>query len=897
MGHVPSTAFLRGETRIAAGAKTHFEPGAGCSRLSSMVLGTTVDAGCGGAFYPLSPMQQGMLFHRVNGGGSGVDVEQVICELRHEVSAPEFIEACQTIVRRHDTFRTRFVAPEGTEPRQVVDPAERVVLPVRVLNFAREDDIERILEEYLASDRRAGFASLAAPLARVALFQGGGSRAWFVFTYHHLVLDARGMCVLFEELLDVHDALVAGRIPELPAIHPYGEYIAWLQTLDTRRAEEFWREQLRGFATPTLLPLPQPAEALAPGDDAPGELVMRLSPSETARLRETAKRCDVTLNTVVQAAWAIVLSRYTGENDVIFGAVRACRHVPVEGAANMAGMLINTVPLRVRLAGAASLSHWLRGLREQWVALRDYEHTSLARTQQWSDAPAGRPLFDTLLNFQEPSWSEALRRLGGIWEKRVFEKRSQPNYPLALDVHGDDALLVRAFYDRRRFTADGLARLLQHFRTALLALAEPRLDTLAEVSLLDDAERARVLGQFNATTADYPREICAHVLFETQAAATPHRIAVADAVTTLTYGELNRRANRLARHLRNAGVRPDVAVAVGMRRSVAMLVAWLGVLKAGGAFVPLDPDYPADRLAYQISDCGAPVVITRSDTEGLFPSLPAGTQHVIMAADGNGFEAEAESDLNVEISSDRLAYIIYTSGSTGQPKGVEIEHRALLNLVTWHQRTYGLTPLDRAMQVASPAFDASVWEVWPYLTCGASVHVPDEETRISPPRLWRWMATERITVAFLPTPLAEAAIAEPVPASLALRVLLTGGDQLKRGVPRDFPCELVNHYGPTESTVVATAAVVARNAVGAPPIGRPIANTRAYVLDRDFHPAPIGVPGELFIGGESLARGYRNRTGPARPPRAPRDAAAKPPRSRPIRSGIPGSSPDDRAGP
>jgi amino acid adenylation domain-containing protein len=824
-----------------------------------MVPETTVDIGCGVAPIPLSPLQEGMLFHRAEGAAPGVDVEQVTCELHHPINAPEFEQACQIVVRRHQALRASFIWDNGHEPRQVFMPMEQVNVSVRVLDFADTAEALRMVEHYLAADRRAGFAKLQAPLVRVALIRGGEGRAWFVFTYHHLVLDARGMYALFKELLEVHDALAQGRTIDLPAVRPYTDYVGWLQKLDPHRAEVFWREQLRGLVAPTALPLLRPARSANAAQDGAGECSLRFSIAETEQLRAAAKRHEVTLNTLLQGAWAIVLSRYTGENDVVFGAVRACRHVPVEGAATMVGMLINTVPMRIRLASAASIDRWLRGVREQWVAMRDYEHMALSRVQQWSEIAPGRAMFDTLFNFQEPSWMHALRKLGGVWTQRRFDIRSQPSYPLALDLYGDEELLVRAFYDRRRFESSAVERLLRHFRQAALALAAPRADTLDDISIYDDAERAHLLRSFNATQSDYPRTTCVHELIAARADETPDRIAVADTNTILTYGELNRRANRLARRIKADGVGPDVPVAVCMQRSVEMLVAWLAVLKAGGAFVPLDPDYPADRLVFQVKDCGAPVILTQAALASRIATAGLSVKTIEVPLGAAGLTEESDADVSSAASAQNLAYIIYTSGSTGQPKGVEIEHRALMNLVTWHQRTYAITADDRATHLANPAFDASVWEVWPYLAAGASVHIPDDDTRIAPANLWRWMAENRITVAFLPTPLAEAALDEPWPTGMQLRVLLTGGDQLKRPGPEQMPCTLVNHYGPTESTVVATAGVVERDGTGAPPIGRPIANTYAYVLDRELRPVPIGVPGELYLAGEGLARGYRNR--------------------------------------
>ncbi|HVU34847.1 MAG TPA: condensation domain-containing protein, partial [Opitutaceae bacterium] len=573
-----------------------------------MVRDTTVDGDCGAVAYPLSPMQQGMLFHHAEGAAPGIDVEQVVCEMEHPIGAAEFEQAWQAMVRRHDTLRTGFIWSEGGEPRQVVSPPDTVAISVRVLELADAATARRMVQQYLASDRRTGFATLAAPLARVALFRGGDRRAWFVFTYHHLILDARGMLTLFRELMEYHDALVRGETVDWPEPRPYRDYIAWLETLDQHRAEAFWREQLRGLASPTLLPLPAPdVDARSEG---PGELAFRLSEAETRRLRAAAERHGVTLNTMLQAAWAVVLSRYTGEDDIVFGAVRACRHIPVEGAAAMVGLLINTVPVRVRLAPAASIGHWVRALREQWLAIRDFEPTPLARIQQCTDLPAGRPLFDTLFNFQEPSWMHALNRLGGRWTQREFDIRSQPNYPLALDIYGDPELLVRAFYNARQFDAAAVGRLLGHYRAAIQSLMDPQVDTLAEVTLLDAPERDLVIRQWNRTAAEDPLDVCVHELFERQAVEQADRIAIADSRDALSYAELNRRANALARRLRALGVQSDTLVAVCLPRSIELIVAWLGVLKSGGAFVSLDPAYPRERLDFQIRDSAARVVIT-----------------------------------------------------------------------------------------------------------------------------------------------------------------------------------------------------------------------------------------------------------------------------------------------
>lgn len=841
MGTVPSENPIRGVTRIASGADTHYLTSARGRRLAGeMVQNVSVHPAGGAESYPLSPLQQGMLFHRLEARSPGVDLEQCICELHEEIDVARFDRAWREVVARHAILRTSFVWNASSEPRQVIVPAAQVRLSFQHMEFGSEREARHGLEAYLADDRRAGFASLEAPLLRIALLRGGPRRHWWVATFHHLLLDGRALVVLFKEAHEIHDALVAGRTIDLPPPRPYRAYIDWLQTLYPARAETFWREQLAGLSAPTLLPIARRETPALDDVAARGELAFRLSAAKTAELRAAAKQHDVTLNTLVQAAWALVLSRYTGEDEVVFGAVRACRHIPVEGAASMVGLFINTVPVRVGVPSAAPLATWLRTLRETWVALRDYEHTPLMQVQQWSGIAPGQPLFETLLNFQDPSWDTALRELGGNWAAREFDIRSQPNYPLAVDAYGGAAVIVKMLYDRRRFDDEAIARLLCHYRVVLEAFAGPAA-TVGELPMLTAREERQVLHEWQGETlpsSDTP----VHTLVEEHARRTPAAPAVADGREAWTYAELDRRAGALAARLRELGVQRETIVAVCLERSAEMIAAWLGILKAGGAFLPIDPQYPAERIRFMLEDSGAPVVIR----DGLQAERVGNARPPLAAG--------------VRPASD-LAYVIYTSGSTGQPKGVQVEQRALLNLVAWHQHAFRVTAADRATQLASPAFDASVWEVWPYLAAGASVHIPDEDTRISPAALWRWLAAQRITISFLPTPLAEAMMDEPWPEGLALRALLTGGDKLKRRPPANFPCALINNYGPTENAVVSTSGVVAAVAApaGAPSIGRPIANTRCLILDRALRPVPVGVTGELFVGGASLARGYLDR--------------------------------------
>ncbi|MBI3885790.1 MAG: amino acid adenylation domain-containing protein [Opitutae bacterium] len=811
--------------------------------------------------YPLSPMQQGMLFHSTFAPRPGVDVEQLLITLPEPLKLAAFERAWRWAAQRHAILRTSFHREESGQPRQVVNAEVSPQIVWHDWRAARPAERERQWEELLAADRARGFAPDQAPLWRVAVAQTGDHEHRVVFTFHHLLLDGRGLAILLAEVFAASDTFRIGGEPAVAPPVDYRHYIDWLQTLDWGDAEIFWRRVLRGFGSPTPLPGAKSVSAAAPAElSVHRGRELTLPAARHATMKQFAHRHGLTLNTLIQGAWALLLGRYSGEDNVVFGAVRACRHTTVENAESIVGLLINTVPVRVALPPTQSAVVWLQALREFWTALRPYENTPLTELQGWTDVPRGTPLFESIVNYQEPSWDQALRAQGGVWRRRRFGIRSQPSYPLALDAVGGDELSLRLLYDPLRFDDETVGRMLGHLVTLLHGFTEHPEAPISALPLLTPAERHRILLEWNRTEADCDEILCVHHLFEKQAARTPDAVAVVDQRRHVTYRDLNLQANTLARRLLLLGVGPEVCVGVCLPRSVDFVVSLLAVLKTGGAYVPLDPEYPAERQALMLKDAQAPVLITQSRLAGVFA---AGPSRIVSVDDVLAFSSPPETVVATTAlsSPDHLAYVIYTSGSTGTPKGVAIQHRSLVNLIAWHQRTYQITAHDRATQIASPAFDASGWEIWPYLTAGASVHIPPDEIRADPAQLALWLANRQITLCFLPTPLAEATMDVAWPADTALRAILTGGDRLRRWPGEKLPCMLVNHYGPTETTVVATRLPVATASkhLAAPPIGAPIANTQAYVLDPHRQPLPVGVPGELYLGGLGLARGYHHQ--------------------------------------
>lgn len=379
-------------------------------------------------------------------------------------------------------------------------------------------------------------------------------------------------------------------------------------------------------------------------------------------------------------------------------------------------------------------------------------------------------------------------------------------------------------------------------------------------SIKTQKSELELLELWNNTQSPYSLDRCVHQLFEAQAERTPDALAVSSSEGTLTYQELNQRANQVAHYLRSKGVGPEVLVGLCLNRSLDMIVALLGILKAGGVYVPFDPSYPAERLSFMIKDSQAVLVVTQHTFAERFAQSELSSV-VCMDTDRNMISQEETWNLESGVTGKNCVYVIYTSGSTGQPKGVQITHESLLNLVFWHQQAFEVTAADRATQLASPAFDATGWELWPYLTLGASVHLPDENIRVSPPLLRDWLLTAQITISFLPTLLAESILTLDWPATTSLRILLTGADKLQHYPSANIPFALINNYGPTEATVVATSGRVLPNqqAKTAPSIGHPISNTQVFLLDEQLRQVPIGTTGELYIGGAGLAKGYLNR--------------------------------------
>ena len=822
--------------------------------------------------YPLSPMQQGMLFDSLSAREPGVDVEQIIIRCREDLDPSALKDAWEKIVRLHPVMRTSFRWEGLDEPLQDVHGLVAIPWDLQDWRDLTVEEQDTRLKAYLAADRQLGFAMTEPPLMRFALFHVGDAEHQLIWTFHHSLLDGRAFFIVLKEVFGLYDAACEGREAQIPWVRPYRDYIEWLKQQDKSGSEPFWRDTLKGFTSPTQMRIEAESDQAPVEGERHGEEEIRLSGSLTSSLKAGADQYGVTVNTLVQGAWALLLSRYSGEEDVVYGATRACRHWAAEGTENMVGIFINTIPVRVRMPSDAKVGPWLQELRNQHIAVREHEHIPLIDICGWSEVPRGVPLFETLVVFENFLLSSALKAHGSAWANRDLTLLEQTGFPLTLSGYLESELLLRIEYDRARYVKSSISRMLTHLRTLLEAMVDEPERTLASIPVLTTQERDQILIEWNATEAEYPTSKCIHHLFETQVEQTPQRTAVVHDGEQLNYQELNQRANQLAHYLIGVGVEHDMPAGLFVERSLDMAVGVLGILKAGGAYLPLDPSYPKDRLAFMLNDSKAPVIVTQKHVAESLPEHKA--RAVIIDADWDLISKQSEGNPSVESSASNLAYVMYTSGSTGQPKGVLVPHRGVVNHSVAVTDQYEIQPDDRVLQFFSINFDGSVEELFPAWSSGAAVILRSEEMLASTANFLQWIERERITVIDLPTAywhelvnglaLSGASLPE------AVRVVIVGGEKASMSAYKTWAeisggrVRWFNTYGPTESTVVSTIyepdASFEYSATDLDlPIGRPIANTRIYVLDKSLQPLPIGVPGEMLIGGAGVVRGYLNR--------------------------------------
>ena len=814
---------------------------------------------------PLSSSQERLWFLEQLNPGVPVYNEIEGVRLKGKLDGEALEKALNISISRHEILRSTI---------QVIDERPLLVAhkswPIELKRIdlspwpmeLREAEAQRLLVE----EPRRPFDLGTAPGIRGTLVRLAPEEHVFILMMHHIICDWFSKGILWSELSGTYKAIIHGEKPVFPPLTiQHGDYTVWQRQQVAQETHvkdlEYWKETLRD--SPRLLDMPG-------GRARPRSMSYRgarkrfsMGPALTQSARDCSRRENISMFTLFIAALDTLLYRYTGSEDVLLGLPLANRDR--EELQSVIGFLVQVQVLRTRLSRDMTFRDLAARVGKdvsESYAQRSPPFDHIASAVQSESHESHSPLVQIIVNWRERDQQSSFIAMEGLAVESLVAETGTLKFDLSFILtEGQDDVWLEMEYNTDLFNADRIHRMVEHYRTLLASAAADPGRKLNELTLLPQAEREKIIVEWNQTAMDYPKDRCVSELVQEQAERAPESIAVVSREWALTYRQLNERANQLAHYLKTQGVEANTPVAICVERSAEMVIGILGILKAGGAYLPLDPGYPKDRLAFMIEDSGAEVLLTQQRLCEPVPFAMPGCIRFCLDSDWPGLERFSRDNPRNSATADDLAYIIYTSGSTGRPKGVALKHAGLLNLVFWHRRSYRVTEADKATLVAGVGFDASVWELWPYLTAGASLHIPDEETRLLPDKLRDWLVEREIDLTFVPTPLAEAMLTLKWPAKVGLRAMLTGGDRLTRHLPRLLPFALINHYGPTENTVVTTYAEVgmAKEENQAPPIGRPIDNTRVYVLDPSLEPVPVGVPGELYIAGDGLAPGYLNQ--------------------------------------
>jgi amino acid adenylation domain-containing protein/non-ribosomal peptide synthase protein (TIGR01720 family) len=809
------------------------------------------------SLYRLSGLQEGMLFHGLYDGESGTYIEQFVCDLEH-LQAATFVQSWNRLLQQYSILRSGFYYDEFSVPVQCV--YQQVAIPVTILDYTNRSASaqEAAFNAYKAEDLRQGFDFREAPLTRLTLFRLEGNNYRLLWTSHHMLLDGWSLPVLVDSLLHTYELLVSGK--ELPAIvtDNFEDYIRYQERLDKEQAILFWKKYLAGAGEGTLLPFIDSITARTKGSGIYQEKHISLDAAATRQLAAFAQQHHLTSSTLMEGVWAYLLYRYTGRQEITYGVTVSGRPEDLPGIEQRVGLYINTLPLHIKVDESKGIVSWLQELQTSQLQTRAFQYAGLNDIRKWTGIPGD--LFDSSITFQNYPVNEVLSAREWQLQIRNVEIHPHTNYPLTIIIGIAEQTSLLFSYNSEMLSGEVVAMIGAHFTQVLEQLVIHGSSTLAAVELMTPAEKTALL---NTASIPCPQEVTINSLFEVQADRVPGATAVVYEGNSITYQQLDERANQLAGYLIDNGVQPGTLVPLCVERSVDMIVGMLGILKAGAGYVPIDPDFPAERVRYMMKDTDARVVVSSNYCAGI---LPRDETLVIIKLDGDREQIHQQSTARILRlhRTNQVAYVIYTSGSTGNPKGVMVTHSNLVDYTFGLKAAVPVAECHSFGLLSSIATDLGNTVIFPSLLTGGVLHLFSKDAVNDPAIINAYLEQHAVDCIKI-VPSHWKALSSTDNILLPRKLLIFGGEALDAGVIESIRatgshCKVVNHYGPTETTIGKLLHVVENNIAydKAVPIGRPFSNTRIYVVSPSGKLCPAGVPGELLIGGSGVALGYLN---------------------------------------
>ncbi len=816
-----------------------------------------------GDIYPMSPMQQGMLFHTLYDPEASPYFEQFCCVIKGDLDHGFFEDAWNHLVDLYPVFRTIFNWKDANQLVQIV--LKRRPISLTVIDFKDLDKKARkeAIAKFLFSDRRDSFDLAKGPLMRLTLLQLAPGENYFVWSYHHILFDGWCLSLIMTDFYATYTALKNGQpLPELYR-PPYKNYISWLTRQDKEKANRFWSALLSDFDSPT----PLPWDRKEPGEDLDiKKITLGFSADTSKKFEIFARHQRITLSTLFQAAWAILLGRYSNTDDIVFGATLSGRPADLKGSEDMVGLFINTLPVRIKFSREMTVAELLNSLQALSIEMREYEYAMLPEVKSCSAVSKSENLFDSIVVFENFPIDMLLLSSDENLSISDIDAVEFTNFDLCLVIAPGDQISTSLSYAGSRFKEKTISRILNHFKTILESLVTDSACLVSGIDIIGQEEKKILLEGFNSEETPFPDKKCIQELIEEQVDTSPERVAITLGKDRITYAEMETRVNQLANFLRARGVGPDMPVGVFMERSIDLVIGVLGIIKAGGAYVPLDTEYPKARLGYMLEDCGADMVLSQSVILDMLPPYKG----EVICLDRDREEIERVPDTRPEkINTSRdLVYLVYTSGSTGRPKGIEIEHRGLVNYITWAVEYYDAKGHGSFPLYTSMSFDLTVTSIFVPLASGESIAV--QPTHLDPAALVAHVISD-----------GACDIAKLTPAHLEIADRLTDGDVEKHeklnrfilggealsvkvamSMQKKYPGLIIyNEYGPAETVVgcIVYRFIELEPGCASVLIGKPIANTRIYILDRHLNLVPLGQAGEICVSSPGVARGYLNK--------------------------------------